>query len=93
MKIKREILYLSLYNHLRKKVGVNGIITRKEFFCDLGKHFIVPKPSRPIVIKEMESMGLMKRENKENLRVLSCEIDIENNVGDLYKKAKLFTIF
>ena len=94
MKIKRGILYLSLWNQVFKKVGVNKIITRNEFFCILGKHYLIPKQVRPLIIKEMESIGLLKRENKENIRVLECDINIEdkNKIGELYRKVGLFTI-
>jgi len=38
--------------------------------CELGKHFLVPKGLRPIVIKELEAMKLIKRLDRDNIQVL-----------------------
>ncbi len=89
-KLRFGLLYLSLHNQLLKKVGVNQVITRKEFFCILGKHFLIPKSVRPVVIKEMEERELIHRENKESIKVLKCDINIENDINTLYKKAGLY---
>ena len=90
MKLKRGLLYISLWNRLNKNIGVGNIITRKEFFCILGKHFLIPKNVRDLVIKEMEELDLIKRENKNEIKILKCEIDIEKDANTLYKKAGLF---
>jgi len=91
-RLKFGLLYISLWNQLSKKVGVGNIITRKEFFCILGKHFLIPKNVRPLIINEMENRELIKRENKESIKVLKCDININEDINKLYKKAGLFTI-
>jgi len=55
------LLYLGLHNQLVKKHGVNTIITRKEFFCKLGKHYLIP-------------MELVKKVNRDNIQILSCNL-------------------
>ena len=85
------LLYLSLYSQLVNKVGVGNIITRKEFFCILGKHFLIPKDKRNFLITEMEKLELIHRENKEDIKVLKCDININDNPKEVYKKAGLFT--
>ncbi len=83
------LLYISLHNLLRKKVGFDRYISRKDFFTILGKHFLVPKNVRVVVIKEMEIRGLMKKEGKE-LRILDCDLDIERDVNKFFQKVGIF---
>lgn len=73
MKIKIDktgILYLSLHNQLVKKYGFNTIITRKELFEKLGRHFMVPKEERDAVIIEMCFLELLERVNRDSLKIL-----------------------
>lgn len=87
-KLKIGLLYISLHNQLVKRVGVNRIITRKDFFCIIGKHFLVPKNLRAIVIKEMEYKNLIKQEDNEII-ILNNDIDL-NDVSKIYQLAGLF---
>ena len=84
------LLYLSLHNLLKKKIGLNRYITRKEFYCILGKHFLIPKPTRCAVIREMELMNLVKAEGKDTLKILDYDLDIERDVQKFYKTLELF---
>lgn len=86
----RGVLYLSLYNQLCKLVGINRLITRKQFFGKLGKHFLIPKRLRPVVLKEMELMELIKKIDRDTIKVLNCDIDLERDANKLYKKVGLF---
>jgi hypothetical protein len=90
MRLNIGLLYLSLHNQLTKSVGFNKVITRKEFFCILGKHFLIPKNIRVCVIKEMELMNLVKRLDKENIKILDCDINIEKDVSKFYNTLELF---
>jgi len=90
MELKIGLLYISLYNLLRRKYGVNKIVYKKEFYCILGKHFIIPKNLRCVVIKEMEERGLVKREKGENIKILDCDLELENNISDWYQKAGIY---
>lgn len=89
VELKVGLLYLSLHNQLIKQVGVNKIISRKEFFCIIGKHFLVPKNLRMVVIKEMENRSLIKQENKEII-ILKPMYDLENDINKFYQMAGLF---
>jgi hypothetical protein len=84
------ILYISLHNLLRKKVGINRTISKKEFYCILGKHFIIPKNLRCVAIKEMEIRGLVKQENNENIKILNCDYDLENNINEWYQRVGIY---
>ena len=68
------LLYLGLHNQLVKKHGVNAIITRKEFFCKLGKHYLIPMDLRHYILKEMEERELIKKVNRDNIQILSCSL-------------------
>ena len=84
------LLYLSLHNLLRKKIGVDRIISRKEFYCILGKHFLVPKEIRVVIIKEMEQRKLIVQENKNDIRILDCDLKIEEDISKFYQEVGLF---
>jgi hypothetical protein len=85
-KLKIGLLYLSLHNQLVRKVGFDRIISRKDFFCIIGKHFLIPKNVKPIIIKEMEELDLIKRENKESIKVLKSDINFLEDAHDFYQK-------
>ena len=84
-KLKIGLLYLALHNQLKKKYGVNTIITRKELFCKLGKHSQVPKSLRHYIIDEMVTKNILEKVNRDELKILPCEIDIEKEPQKLYK--------
>lgn len=84
------LLYLSLHNQLKKKVGLNRTITKKQFFIILGKHFLIPKPTRACIIKEMELMNLIEKVDKENYKLLDYDLDIEKDTSKFYKTLELF---
>jgi hypothetical protein len=88
-KLKIGLLYLGLHNQLVKKYGVNTIISRKELFCKLGKHSQLPKSLRHYVIDEMVKVKLMEKINRDEVKILHCDIDLENNQNKLYKMINL----
>ena len=69
-----KILYLSLHNLLKNRYGVNRVISVKEMFCELGKHFLVKRNLRYFVIKEMVEMNLLSIENRDNIKILDYDI-------------------
>ena len=84
------LLYISLHSLLRKRVGINRYISRKDFYTILGKHFLIPKNIRIVVIKEMENRGLVKQETKEEIKILDCNLDIENDTNKWFQKVGIF---
>lgn len=84
-KLKIGLLYLGLHNQLVKKYGENSVITRKELFTKLGKHYMMPKDLRHFVIKEMIKADLIERVNRDNIKILAIEINIEENQHELFK--------
>ena len=84
------LLYLSLHNQLRKKVGINKTICRKEFFTILGKHFLIPKNVRACIVKEMELMHLIEIVDRDTFKILSFNLDIEKDANKFYKTLELF---
>lgn len=92
-KLDIGLLYISLHNLLRKKIGVNRYISKKDFYTILGKHFLIPKNIRIVVIKEMENRGLVKQETKENIKILDCDLDMKSNINNWYQKVGIFNIF
>ncbi len=88
--LKIGILYLGLHNQLLKKFGVGGIIKRKELFCKLGKHGQIPKKIRYLVIKEMEEKDLIEILNRDEMKILSIDIDLEKDANKLYQSAGIY---
>ncbi len=83
-KPKVGLLYLGLHNQLVKKYGVNSVITRKELFTKLGKHYMIPKDLRYHIIREMVKMNLMEIVNRDLIKVLKSDINIEEDKDKLY---------
>lgn len=88
--IKIGILYLGLHNQLVKAFGVNHIISRKQFFAKISRHFLFPKNLRPVLLKEMERMSLIERIDRDNVKILSCTINIDEDASELFKMVGLF---
>jgi len=88
--LKIGLLYLGLHNQLVKKYGVDNLMTRKEFFEKIGRHFLLPKNLRPIIITEMVEKKLIEKIDRDNIKILKHEIDIEKDASKLYKLAKLY---
>ena len=88
--LKIGLLYLGLHNQLVKKFGVNNSMSRKEFFEKIGRHFLLPKNLRPIIILEMIDKKLIEKIDRDNIRILECEIDIEKDANKLYKLVGLY---
>lgn len=88
--LKIGILYLGLHNQLVKKFGIGGIIKRKEFFCKLGRHSQVPKQLRYLVIKEMEEKKLLKLINRDEIKILKIDINLERDANKLYQLAGIY---
>jgi len=88
--IKISILYLCLHNLLKKRHGIGEEITRKELFCELGKHFLVPKKVKPLIIKEMEELKLLKKQTNGAILILKCEYDLEKDANMFYEQIGLF---
>ena len=80
-----DVLYFSLHNHLKKKFG-NKPLSKKEFFALLGRHFLIPKPLRIVVLKEMEQRKLVEMIDKQNLVVSNIVINVGNSASEFYKK-------
>jgi spore coat polysaccharide biosynthesis predicted glycosyltransferase SpsG len=83
------ILYLSLHNLLKRKVGVNRYTTKKEINAILGRHFLVPKNLRIAVIKELKNMNLIQ-EDKNEVMIIDCKLDVTEDANKLFKMLKLF---
>jgi hypothetical protein len=90
MKINISLLYLSLHNQLQKSVGFDKTITRKDLFCILGKHFLIPKNVRVCIIKELELMKMIEKIDRDTIKILDYDLNIERDVNSFYKTLKLF---
>jgi len=84
------LLYLSLHNQLVRKVSVGRTISRKHFFSIIGRHFLVPRNLRGVIIKELEDRGLIKRKDRDKITVLGCDLNIERDTSKFFKRAGLF---
>jgi len=74
-----KILYLSFHNNLRKVWGSNAIVSRKDVFTKLGRQFLVPKQLRECALKELTDMKLLERLDRDKVKILDCNLDLENS--------------
>ena len=87
--LKVRLLYISIHNQLNKNSGRDKLVTRKEFFCVIGKHFLVPKNLKYLVIKEMIDKNLIKEENHE-FKILNTDLNLEEDANKIYQMGGLF---
>lgn len=88
--LKIGILYIGLHNKFVQKFGTNAVITRKEFYEKIGRFQQLPKKIRPLLLKEMERMKLIERVNRDSVKILELNIDIEKDCNKLYELAGIF---
>ena len=46
------------------------MVTRKKVFCELGKHFLVPRAFRMKVVRELEGMRLVRVNGRDGIEIL-----------------------
>jgi len=81
--LESGLLYLALHNQLVKKYGVGMKVPRKEIFAKIGRHYMIPKSLRHIVIKEMESFNLLKILDRDNVLILNSKLNLERDYHKL----------
>jgi hypothetical protein len=87
--LKVGILYIALHNQLKKKFGTNHIVPRKEIVIKLGRFQQLPRGLIPLLLKEMEERGLILKIDRDNIKILPCTLDIENNTTKFFELAGL----
>ena len=80
-KLEVGLLYVSLHNQLSRRASKDGMVEKKEFFCIIGKHFLIPKNLRPVIIKEME-----KRITQHGADVRCMVIGVGANITSYFSK-------
>ena len=88
--LKIGLLYVSLHNQLKIKAGASRSIDRKILFEKLGRHFLIPKKLKPVVIKEMVKMDLIEESPNGSIIILDCDIDMERDAGKLYEMCGIY---
>ena len=84
------LLYLSCHNLLKKRYGLGKPITRKQLYCELGRHFLIPWKLRDCMLKELEETELIKRENSDIFTLVDIKLDLEEDANKLFKKMHMF---
>jgi hypothetical protein len=84
-KLKIGLLYLAFHNVLLKKFKANSIVKRKEITREIGIHAHCTFGIRDYIIQEMVTKGLLEKVNRDELKILPYEIDIETEHNKLYK--------
>ena len=91
-KLEIGLLYLSFHNSLKKVYGRNRVVSEKLLMAKLGRQFLVPKQLRILAIKELVNMNLLKKEDKNNFKILDCKLNIEEDTNKFFKAMNLFSI-
>jgi len=85
------VFYLCVHKRLYEKVGLSGIITKKDLFRMLGESYHIPQVLKIIVVKEMVKMKMIEeRINKQYYKILPLLIDPELNSNKFYEKLGLY---
>lgn len=80
---KIGLLYVGLHRQLVKKFGVGATITRKDFIVKVGRHYIMPKELRPLILREMVDKKLIERIDRDHLKILPLDESTINSREDL----------
>lgn len=81
MKGKEEIPYIFyLYIHSKLKEHLNGNISPEKEVRSFLFQWKIPTNLRPLIIKELELLGLIKRENKFLIKFNDSDFNQENVV-------------
>ena len=83
------VFYLCVHKRVYEKVGLSGIISKKNFHRMLGEVYHIPKVLRIIIIKEMVKFKMLKEIDNKNIRVLPIILDPELETNCFYEKAGL----
>lgn len=82
-----------IYLHLQKKLfehSERGVIQKTEAISFM-HHYRIPKEIRPVVIKEMEHLGLISMENRFTIRIINTDKNrLIELPGELYGKVGLY---
>jgi len=84
------LLYLSCHNLLKKRYGIGKPITRKQLYCELGRHFLIPWKLRDCMVKELEELELIKKINSDTYILIDIKLDLEEDANKLFKKMHMF---
>jgi len=83
-----------MHKRLCEKVGLSGIISKREFNVTvLARTYHIPKKYWVVVLKEMEALGMIKDlgvKSNNNIKVLTPERDIDEELDDIYRQSGLF---
>ena len=88
MKEQTPLIYLCIHKRLEDKYQ-NELFKLKDLFSILGRIYHINKKFHYAVLKELENLKLMKRINQHTVKMLKCNVDLENT-SKIYKKVGLF---
>jgi len=82
------IFYFYIHCKLKEKYKAGAIINAKEA-SDFLFEWRIPTKMRPIVIRELQMLGLLRRVNKKTMEIERSEFDIED-IREFSKVVGLF---
>lgn len=80
------LLYYCIHTKLNEHCGFSKVITKDYFKVFISRWFKIKTRLVPIIEREMIDAGLLENINRTSLEVLPVKIDIENNLGLLYRR-------
>ena len=86
---KVGVMYLIIHNRIMENVGKDGCMPKKRLFEILGKIYHIPRKYRYVLLKELISLGMVKEEAKESIRVIKYRNNI-NDSSKIYRQMKMF---
>lgn len=81
--MEQNIIYKCIHLKLDSQVNCSRLMKKKDILLYLGRDLRIPKVMRPLIIKEMESIGIIKNLNRDMVIVNPIEKDFEKDAKDI----------
>lgn len=71
MKEEIGLIYFRVYECLKVKSNLDGVVSRRDFHTILGRNFHIPKPHHDLILKELEGLNFLDDLQKNGVRINS----------------------
>ncbi len=82
------VLYFYIHNKLKEKFSKGVVVTTKEAMSYLFE-WRIPENIRPIIIKELEILGLIERVGRRSIKINSSSFELDD-LREFYKELGIY---
>lgn len=88
--MSQSLLVNCIHNKLLKKADYFGHISKKELYMFLAINYKIPRKLVYPIIKELETMNVLKDLDKRKVLILPCSFDIDKDANKYYVRFNIF---